>query len=72
MLVTAVTGSAATGGAEKPSSIAPPSKVFTTIVAALVAAVHPVRGADGRRHLPYEFEVVNPTGLAVTIDRRKP
>ncbi len=69
MLVTAVTGSAATGGADKPSSTAPPSEVFTTIVASPVSAPHPVRGADGRRHLAYELEVVNPTELAVTIDR---
>ena len=69
VLVTAVTGSAATGGADKPSSTAPPSEVFTTIVASPVSAPHPVRGADGRRHLAYELQVVNPTELAVTIDR---
>jgi hypothetical protein len=70
--VTAVTGSAATGGAEKPSSTGPLSEVFTTIVASPVSGPSSGaggRGAGGRRHLAYELEVVNPTELAVTIDR---
>lgn len=66
---TAVTSSAASGGIEPPRSSAPPSEVFTTIVASPLAAPHPVLGADGRRHLAYELQLINPFELAVTITR---
>jgi hypothetical protein len=38
-------------------------------VATPLASPHPVLGADGRRHLVYELQLINPTPVAITVDR---
>jgi hypothetical protein len=46
-----------------------PSEVITGLIASPLAEPHPVVGADGRRHLVYELQLINPTSAAVTVTR---
>ena len=41
--------------------------VITGLVASPLATPHPVVGADGRRHLVYELQLINATPAAVTV-----
>jgi hypothetical protein len=64
-------GSAALASTEAPSGdrrTAARPGVATTVVVTPLGEAHPVRGVDGRWHVPYELQVINPAGTA-TIDR---
>jgi hypothetical protein len=41
----------------------------TPLVASPLAYPHPVLGADDRRHLVYELELINPTPITITVDK---
>jgi hypothetical protein len=47
---------------------APGTDTFTSLVASVLAAPHPVLGADNRIHLAYELFVTNPTPSTMVID----
>jgi Peptidase family M23 len=44
-------------------------EVFTGLIASPLAKPHPVVGADGRRHLVYELQLINSTSAAVTVTK---
>ena len=46
-----------------------PDEIFSSIAVQPVSAPDPVLGADGRTHLAYELEVVNPSELFITLDK---
>lgn len=46
-----------------------PNEIFSSITVQPVSAPDPVLGADGRTHLAYELEVVNPSELFITLDK---
>lgn len=46
-----------------------PGEVFSSIAVRPISEPNPVLGADGRTHLAYELEVVNPSKLFVTLDK---
>ena len=46
-----------------------PREVFTGLIASPLAKPHPVVGADGRRHLVYELQLINSTSAAVTVTK---
>jgi hypothetical protein len=56
---------AADGGG---SGIEPGTK-FTPLAASTLTTPHAVRGSDGRRHIAYELELTNATGLSATVSR---
>ena len=44
-------------------------EVSSGIAVRPVTAAHPVLGADERIHIPYELEIVNQSGILVTVER---
>ena len=44
-------------------------EVITGLIASPLAKPHPVVGADGRRHLVYELQLINSTSAAVTVTK---
>ena len=67
----AVFSGAAAGpkGAQPPPPPPAQADVVTPLVASPLAAPHPVLGADGRRHLVYELQLINPFPAALTVDK---
>jgi hypothetical protein len=41
--------------------------VPSALIASPLASPHPVIAADGKRHLVYELQLINPTDLSVTV-----
>jgi hypothetical protein len=68
-LVATLPGSAAPLGVNQRASANPKPDVVTALVASPLASPHPVVGADDRRHLVYELELINPTQITITVDR---
>jgi hypothetical protein len=69
-LVAAVTLFAGTASrAQTGGAPAPARDAFTPLAASALRAPHPVPGADGNTHLAYELLLINPTPLAVTVER---
>lgn len=64
-----LSATAALKGAQPPPPPPAQPDVLTPLVASPLASPHPVLGADGRRHLVYELQLINPTPAAITVDR---
>jgi hypothetical protein len=70
LLGTASGSAAGTPLAAKPrASATARTEVITGLIASPLATPHPVVGADGRRHLVYELQLINVTSAAVTVTK---
>jgi hypothetical protein len=69
--VGAVAPASATSSAPAGGSAAPPhvSEAFTLVVGTVLAPPNAVLGADNRRHLAYELQLLNVAPFPVTLNR---
>jgi hypothetical protein len=68
VIVLALGGRGAESTAGRQQAANPSADAFTPLVATVLALPHPVPGADGRVHLPYELLVINFTPSRMRID----